>query len=78
MPVKLNGKDEEMLQIAMYALNMHSKSGVFKKLALWGFEKVLLDGLGVEEMHYLTRSDRVKIVQEKPKYRYFSGKGITK
>jgi len=73
--VKLNDKDREMLEIASYALNMHSQGGVLKMLALWGFQKVVLDGLGVEELHYITRSDRTKVVQEKPTYRYFGGKG---
>lgn len=77
MPVKLNEKEEEMLKLSMYALNMHSKSGVLKLLAEWGFEKVLLDGLGVEKMHYLTRSDRTKIIHEKPTLRYYSRKGGT-
>lgn len=76
MPVKLNEKDEEMLAHAMYALNIHSKSGVLKFLAHWGFRKVILDGLSVEEFHYLTRSDRTKIVHEDVPYRHFNKKGI--
>lgn len=72
--VKLNEKDEEMLSIGMYALNMHSKGGVLKELAELGL-KVLLEHFGVEKMHYLTRSDRIKVVQEKPVFKHFTEKG---
>ncbi len=71
MPVRLSPKDEEMLKIASYALNMQSKSGVMKQLAVWGFKNVILDGLGVEELHYLTSDQRRKLIQKKPEFRYF-------
>lgn len=77
MPVKLNETDEEMLAIGMYALNMYSKSGVLKMLARMGLEKVILDNLGMERWHYLTRGDRNRIVHEKPKLKHFYGKGVT-
>lgn len=73
--VKLNDKDDEMLKIAMFALNLHSKSGVLKRLAHYGFQKVILDGLGVEEFHYLTRSDRTKVIHDKPTSTYYDWKG---
>lgn len=72
--VKLNDKDEEMISIAKYALNLHSTSGVLKRLAHYGFQKVILEGLGVEELHYLTRSDRVKVIHEKPSSNHFNWK----
>lgn len=73
LSVKLNNKDEEMLSIGMYAFNIHSKSGVLKLLAEIGL-KVIREHLGVENMHKLTRSDRVKVIHEKPIYRYFKEK----
>ena len=73
IPVKLNDKNEEMLTIGMYAFNMHSKSGVLKELAELGL-KVLLDQIGVEKMHKLTRGDRTRVIQEKPKYEFFPEK----
>ena len=76
IPVKLNPKEEEMIEIGMYAFNMHSKSGVLKYLAVLGFKKVLLDTLGVERMHYLTRGDRTRVIRKKPNFNHWSEKGI--
>jgi len=65
MPVKLNKKDELMLKVGMYALNMGSKSGVLKFLAHRGL-KVLLRDFSMDSLHYLTRGDRIRVIQERP------------
>ena len=75
--VKLNDKDREMLNIAGYALNMTSKSGLLKELARLGFEKVVLRDFGVERLHYLTRGDRQRIVRQKPQFKHYNEKGNT-
>jgi len=64
--LKLNEKDEEMIQIGGYVLNMHSKGGILKELAHIGL-KVILTDIGAEKMHRLTRGDRIRLVHEKPK-----------
>lgn len=74
--VKSNDKIEEMLGLSMYALNWDSKSGVLKQLALWGFENVILGGLGVDELHKLTRGDRSRLIRNKPNYKHFREKVI--
>lgn len=74
--VKLNDKDEEMIKIGMYALNMHSRSGVLKELAEMGLNEVILKGLGAKKWHKLTRGDRTRLVHEEPKYEHFPEKGI--
>ena len=73
--IKLNDENEEMIEIGGYCFNMHSKGGILKKLAKIGL-KVILKDFGAEEMHYLTRGDRTRLVLEKPKYKHFSEKGI--
>lgn len=72
---KTTSKQDEMLDITMYALNMHSKSGALKKLAEWGFKNVILDGLGVKNLHLLTRGDRTRVIREKPIIRHWNAKG---
>lgn len=74
LSVKLNDRDEEMLSIGMYAFNMHSKSGVLKELAELGL-KVILNDLGADKLHYLTRGDRTRLIHNKPRMHYFSEKG---
>ena len=69
--IKLNEKEEEMIALGQYMLNMHSKSGVFKELAEIGL-KVLLDTLGAKKMHYLTRGDRTRLIYEEPRLKHFS------
>lgn len=66
IPVRLDKRDERMLKNAMYAYNMHSKSGTLKLLARLGYRKVLQGGYSIEEMHYLTRGDRTRVITEKP------------
>lgn len=69
------GKLQEILEIGMYALNVHSKSGVLKVLAEMGLKKVILGDLGVKTWHKLTRGDRRRLIIERPKYYHFSEKG---
>jgi hypothetical protein len=73
LSVKLNKVDKEMIAIGMYALNMHSKSGVLKELADIGL-KVLLDDLGMEKMHYFTSGDRVRVIHSKPQLHHYREK----
>lgn len=64
--VKLNDEDKEMLSIGAYVFNMHSKGGILKELAHIGV-KVILRDIGADKMHRLTRGDRVRLIQQKPK-----------
>lgn len=65
LSIKLNEKDEEMLDIGCYMFNQHSKSGVLKDLAHIGLKVVQRD-LGVDKMHKLTSGDRVRLIRKKP------------
>lgn len=77
LSVKLTDKDREMLDIAGYAFNMTSKGGILKELSRLGFEKVVLNDLGVDRLHYLTRGDRERIVRRKPQFKHYNEKGNT-
>lgn len=73
LAVKLNDKDEEMIEIGRYALNLESRGGVLKKLAEMGL-RVILNQIGVENLHQLTNPRRTFLVQETPKYHHFEDK----
>lgn len=73
LAIKLNDKDEEMIQIGRYAFNMESKGGVLKRLAEMGLQ-VILNQIGVENLHQLTNPRRRVLVQESPKYKHFEDK----
>lgn len=78
LSLKINEKDEELIKIGQYSLNMISRGGTLKELARLGLEEVILNGLGVERWHYLTRGDRARTVHETPRIRHFKHKGNTK
>ncbi len=73
MSLKLNPKNEEMIAIGKYAFNEEKSGTVLKILAEMGL-KVILDQIGVETMHKLSRGDRKRFIQEKPKLEHYSGK----
>lgn len=75
--VKLSKRDEEMIEIGKYAFNMDSTGGVLKELARLGLENVILNGLGIDRWHYLTRGDRVRVIRTRPKLHHYNQKGNT-
>lgn len=68
-----DGKLKEILDIGRYALNIHTNSTILKDLAEIGL-KVILNEIGVEKMHRLTRGDRRRLEHEKPNYVHFKPK----
>jgi len=76
LTLKLNDDDRLMIEVAQYMFNDHSKSGTVKRLASIGL-KVLLTQLSVDDWHYLTRGDRVRLVYKRPDVEKFLAKGIS-
>lgn len=71
LSIKLNEKDEEMIEIGSYCFNIHSKGRVLKELAELGL-KVILTNFSADKMHYLTRGDRTRLIHDKPNIKHFS------
>ena len=72
--LKLNPREAEIVAIGAYCFNMHSRGGVLKELAEMGL-KVILNGLGMEKWHKLTRGDRRRLIHDKPILKHFNEKG---